>query len=254
MVSISGEKPFESSSDSFDSYKDDLVAVIHLKGNVFEMATDLLLKEAFFGKIRSAYRVPDIKALLILSDDSALGEERYIEFEKSLMESGDNAMKLILEENALCQFIRLLLASDKLIIIGVRGSVIGAFLGSILSADYRIASESSSFSFLDVKHEMLPQGALSYFLPRYIGMTNTKKILFGGSSLTAVKACELGLIDEVVANEIFEKKCIEIAKNMTHIPGGIARLAKRLVKGDLKELEACFQADSRQLKSSSNIM
>lgn len=254
MVRILGEKPFESSSDYFDSYKDDVVGVINLKGDVFGMATNLTLKEAFFGKIRSAYHIPEIKALLILSGESALGEDKYIEFEKALKESGDNNMKLILEENALCQYIRLLLTSEKIIINGIRGSVIGAFLGAILSTDYRIASESVSFSFLDVKHEMLPQGALSYFLPRYIGMPNTKKILFSGSSISAIKACELGLVDEVVRDDGFEKRCVEIARNMSQIPSGVVRLTKRLIKGDLQGLEACFQMDSRQVKNSSTML
>lgn len=254
MIRMSDSVTFESSGSYFDSYRDDVVGVINLKGDVFEMATDLALKEAFFGKIRSAYRLPEIKVLLILSGESALGEERYIEFEKALKGSGDNKMKIFLEENALCQYIRLISSSEKIVISAVRGSVIGAFLGTILSTDYRIASESTLFSFIDVKHEVLPQGALSYFLPRYAGITNTKKMLFSCDSISASKACELGLVDEVMREDGFEKRCVEVASKMSQIPMGIVRLTKRIIKGDLQGLEACFQMDSRQVKNSSTML
>ena len=101
-----------------------------------------------------------------------------------------------------------------------------------------------------MKSLTLPQGALSYFLPRVIGVANTKKLLFCGKPISVDKACEMGLIDEITPENGFERRCIEIARNLAQMPPGIVRLTKRLIKVDIEKLETCFQADSRQIRSS----
>jgi len=199
MARLSENNSFESSSDYFESYVDDMVGIINLKGDVFKMTTDLSLKETYFSRIKLAYHLPEIKVLLILSGTSALGEEKLDQFIRSITESADGKLKLVREENALFDFIRLIYSSNKIVVLGVRGSVIGAFLGAILAADHRVASENTLFSFPSAKQELLSLRALTFFLRQYVGIVKTKNILFGGDSIPASKALELGLVYDVVA-------------------------------------------------------
>jgi enoyl-CoA hydratase/carnithine racemase len=236
--------PFEYSGDLLEAYIDNSVGVINLKNKVFEITTDIALKEAFFSKIRSAHLLPQIKVLLLLSGNSALGEENYARFIQSIVESTDGEMKHFREENALSQFIKLICGFEKIVVSGVRGSVIGSFLGAILSTDHRVASESTVFSFPHIRYETSPQGALAYFLPKYLSMAKAKNILLSGEPLSADKACELGLVDEVVADNIYEKKCIKIAGKMAQIPSSVVGMTKRLMEFDLKGLEAYFKKEA----------
>ncbi len=244
MMRTTEKNSLESSSEFFDFYIDKMVGVLDLKSGVYEIATNLQLKEDFFNKIRLANRLPEIKVLLVLSDRSALGEEGYIQFEKSIRESADKDMQLIREENALSQYIRLVSGSEKIVISGVRGSVIGAFLGAVLSTDYRVASEDTMFSFLHIKYEISPQGALGFFLPRYVGTAKAKKILFNGDPIPAAKAYELGLVDEIIADDVFEEKCLEIAQKLAEVPPHVVALTRHQMRGELGELEAYLKMEA----------
>lgn len=244
MRNISGDKSFESKSDYLESRIDQMVGIIKIKGNVFEMATNLALKEEFFGKIRQAYNIPEITVLLILNGESTLGEDNFIQFDKTVSKSGDSEIKLVREENALIQFIRLMYGSSKIIISGVRGTVVSTFLGAILSADYRIASDNCSFSFLDLKCERFTQGALGFYLPRYIGMLKAKKILLDYDALPAAKAHELGLVDDIVSNDNFENGCFEIAKKLSQVSPGVVTMIKCLLKSNIGELDAYLKRES----------
>jgi enoyl-CoA hydratase/carnithine racemase len=244
MRNIPRENSFESTSDFLETLIDQMVGVIKIKGNVFEMATNLPLKEVFFGKIRQAYNIPEIKVLLILNGESTLGEDNFIQFEKSTNKTSDAEIKLVREENALIQFIRLMHGSDKIVISGVRGTVVSTFLGAILSADYRIASENCSFSFLDLKCERFTQGALGFYLPRYVGMLKAKKILLNYDALPAGKALELGLVDDIVSDDNFENGCIAIAKKLSQVSPGVVTLIKCLLKSDIGELDAYLKRES----------
>ena len=244
MRNIPGNNSFESKSEYLETRLDQMVGIINIKGNVFEMATDLPLKEVFFGKIREAYNLSEIKVLLILNGESTLGEDNFIQFEKTVNKSGDDEIKLIREENALIQFIRLMHGSGKIIISGVRGTVVSTFLGAILSADYRIASENCSFSFLDLKCERFTQGALGYYLPRYTGMMKAKKILLSYDALPATKAHELGLVDDIVSEGNFENECIKIAKKLSLVSPGVVAMIKCLLKSDIGELDNYLKHES----------
>jgi enoyl-CoA hydratase/carnithine racemase len=238
------ENSFESSGDFLEAYIDNSVGVINLKNKVFEITTDIALKEAFFGKIHLAHLLPQIKVVLLLSGNSALGEDNYARFIQSIVESADGEMKHFREENALSQFIRLICGFEKIVVSGVRGSVIGSFLGAILSTDHRVASENTVFSFPHIRYETSPQGALAFFLPKYLNMAKAKKILLSGEPLSAAQACELGLVDEVVADNIYEGKCIEIAGKMAQVPSSVVGMTKRLMEFDLKALEAYFKKEA----------
>jgi len=167
---------------------------------------------------------------------------------KTKMESFNGEISLIREEIALSQFIQLMCGYEKIVVSCVRGSVVGAFLGIILSTDVRIASENTVFSFPHIRYEMPPRGALAFFLPRYVGMARAKRILLSGVSLSAAEAHELGLVDEVVSDGVFEDKCLGIAKKMPRIPPSVVGATKRLMGSDMKNLEICIEMKAKMLE------
>jgi len=235
---------FQSSSDFLDSYIDSGVGIIHLKDEVFEIATSLSLKAALFEKIRLAEESPAINVLLIMSDDSILGEERHSQFLRETAESRDKDGQLSREVNALSQFIQLMYGFEKIVISAVRGSVVGAFLGAILATDFRIASEDTVFSLPCMEYELPPQGALPYFLPRYLGISKAKEILLRGEPIPALYAKELGLLDDVVPNCKYEEACIAFAASLAHLSVKVIGMTKRLLAWDMRGLEAYLQIEN----------
>jgi len=247
MDNISKAESFRSNSDFLDAYIDGTVGVINLKDKIFEIATDLPLKEEFFKKIHLARLIPDIEVLLIMSAESAMGEDEHARFMKSMADSLGGERRLFREENALSQFIQLMCGFEKIVVSGVRGSVVGAFLGAILSTDFRIACETTVFSFPHIKYEMPPQGGLVFFLSRYLGFGKAKRLLLTGESLTAAAAQELGLVDEVIANDVFEKSCVAIAKRISIVPPSVVGMTKRLMECELQVLQTYFRRETELL-------
>lgn len=245
MTQLSEEGPLELAGEYFDFHQDENIAVLRLKGTVFEMATNLALKEKFFEKLKLARRQPDIKVLLIIGGTEALGEDKFNQFRDSIMEENrESTLRLIREENALSQFIRLIYNFEKIVICGVNGSVIGPFLGAILAADCRIAAENTQFAFPHIKYGIVPQGALAYFLPRYAGMARARQILLCGEALSARKAFESGLINELVSEKDFENRCLETARKLSELPASAVGLTKRLLMLDSGELEAYMKKEA----------
>ena len=235
---------FNLSTDFLDSYVKDAVGVIHLKDKVFEMATDISLKEEFFNKVKMAGELSDIKVLLIMNGDSVLGEEKSDQFWKAPVERQDREMLLHRKENALDQFIRLMCSFGKIVVSAVRGSVVDAFLGAILSADFRVASKSTVFTFPFMRYRMPPQGALAYFLPRYVGIAKAKNILFRAQPIQALEASNLELVDRVVPDADFEKHCIEFASELTAPETDIINMTKQLFKCSITEIDAYFKLEA----------
>ena len=236
---------FQSSGDFLDSYVKDGVGVIHLKDKVFEVAADLSLKGALFDKIKLAGEIPEIKVLLIMSDDSILGEEQNSQFWKDIVESQNGDMQLIREVNSLSQYIEMMCSFGKIVVSAVRGSVVGAFLGAILSTDFRVVSENTVFSFPYMQYRMPPQGALPFLLPMYIGIAKAKSILLRAEPIQALKALELGLVDSVVPSADFEQSCLEFAKNLTSLSTNVVGMTKRLFECSMKELTAYFELEAK---------
>ena len=235
---------FESSGDFLDSYVEDGVGVIHLKEKVFQIATDLILKGVLFEKIIHAGAIPEVKVLLIMSDDSILGEERNLQFWREAVESGDGNIQLSREENALAQYIQFMCGYGKIVISAVQGSVVGAFLGAILSTDFRVVSENTVFSFPHMQYRMPPQGALAFFLPRYINVTKAKNILLRAEPILALQALDLGLVDGVFSSAGFERSCLKFAGKLTNLSTDVVGMTKRLFKCSMQELCAYFELEA----------
>ena len=239
---------FQSSGDFLDSYVKDGVGVIHLKDKVFEIATDLSLKGILFDKIKLAGKIPDVRVLLVMSDESILGEEKDSKFWKDTAESYKGDMQLSREEYALAQYIEMMCDYGKIVVSAVRGSVVGAFLGTILSTDFRVVSENTVFSFPYMQYGMPPQGALPFILPMYIGISKAKRILLRAEPIHASEALDLGLVDKVISNTGFEKACLEFACEMTHLAPEVISMTKSLFKCNMKELCAYFEKEAELVK------
>ncbi|MCK4607766.1 MAG: enoyl-CoA hydratase/isomerase family protein [candidate division Zixibacteria bacterium] len=245
MTSNDRSSVFESSGDYLDSYVEDGVGVIHLKDKVFEMATNLSLKAALFEKIKIAEESPVIKVLLVMSDESILGEEKYAQFWTDTVEARDGNQQTSRQVNALAQYIEMMCGYGKIVVSAVRGSVVGAFLGAILSTDFRVVSENTVFSFPHMQYGMPPQGALAFLLPRYIGIAKAKSILLRAEPILASQALDLGLVDNIVSNTGFEKACLEFARELTHLAPEVVGMTKRLFECSMKELHTYFELEAK---------
>ena len=118
---------------------------------------------------------------------------------------------------------------DKPVVVGVRGHAVGGGLGLALSGDVLIAGESTKFISGFFRVGTVPDIGTMYQLPRLIGMARAKNLLFGGASMPAREALELGLVAKVVPDADVEAAAMAEAARLAKGPAEVMGLAKILM-------------------------
>jgi enoyl-CoA hydratase/carnithine racemase len=87
----------------------------------------------------------------------------------------------------------------QILIAAINGLALGGGTELALLCDVRLASDQASFGLPEVKLGILPGAGGTQRLPRLIGTGRAGLMLYTGRTVTAEKALELGLIEEVVS-------------------------------------------------------
>jgi enoyl-CoA hydratase/carnithine racemase len=87
---------------------------------------------------------------------------------------------------------------------------------------------------------LVPDGGSTFTLPRLVGLGHALRFLMTGETVTAERACALGLVDEVKPDAELDAAVSSAAKAIAAAAPGSVRAVKRLVRAD--ELGALEQA------------
>ena len=90
----------------------------------------------------------------------------------------------------------------------VNGTAIGGGTGFISACDIAVASQEAKFGLSEVKIGLVP-AAISPYVIRRIGEARAREYFLTGKRISASKAVEIGLINEVVPGERLEEKVEE---------------------------------------------
>ncbi len=82
-------------------------------------------------------------------------------------------------------------------IAAVNGAAAGLGCDLALACDFIIAAEDAAFSMSFVKRGLVSDGGGMYFLPRRVGLSRAKEMVFTGRSVDAKEALAIGLADRV---------------------------------------------------------
>lgn len=91
----------------------------------------------------------------------------------------------------------LLLNMPKPTIAAVNGAASGLGADTALACDFIMASPSASFTWSYILRGLIPDGGGMYFLPRRIGLTKAKELIFSGRRVMAEEAISLGIADRL---------------------------------------------------------
>lgn len=92
-------------------------------------------------------------------------------------------------------------AAYKPVVAAIQGYALGGGLEVALGCHYRIATASAKIGLPEVKLGILPGAGGTQRLPRLVGAEPALKIIVGGEDVSACKASDLGIIDELVKDE-----------------------------------------------------
>jgi enoyl-CoA hydratase len=100
------------------------------------------------------------------------------------------------------------------VIAAVNGFALGGGCELAMSCDLRIASEKAKAGQPEVKLGIIPGFGGTQRLPRIIGRSAAKYLIFTAEIISAARGLELGLFNEVVAPEQLLPRCLEIARTI----------------------------------------
>jgi enoyl-CoA hydratase/carnithine racemase len=116
------------------------------------------------------------------------------------------------------------------VIAAINGLALGGGLELALSCDLRIAGESAKLGAPEVNYGLMPAYGGTQRLPRLIGPTKAKELIFTGAMIPAAEALKIGLISKTVP----AGQELRAARDLAHT---IAQRAPKAVQAAKKAIE-----------------
>jgi enoyl-CoA hydratase/carnithine racemase len=119
-------------------------------------------------------------------------------------------------------------------IAAVNGYALGGGLELALACDFRICAEDSRFGLPEVLLGVIPGGGGTQRLPRLIGSSRAKELIFTGRQVRAEEALSIGLVNRAVAPDDVLETALTWAAELAAGAVVAQSLAKSAVDGGLE--------------------
>ncbi|ANQ51264.1 enoyl-CoA hydratase/isomerase family protein [Flammeovirga sp. MY04] len=117
------------------------------------------------------------------------------------------------DSNQLKELFYLIYTFPKIIISQIHGAAIAGGCGLATLCDFAFASDSTKFSYSEVKIGFIP-AIVSIFLTRKIGEGKALQLLLSGQIIKAKQALDYGLINGITEEELLEEEVLSFAKKL----------------------------------------
>lgn len=138
--------------------------------------------------------------------------------------------------------------SPKPVVAAINGPAAGGGYGLALSCDLRIATPDARFQPAYSRLGIVPDGGLTYFLPRMVGHGHAQRIILRDDVVKSEEALRLGLVDRIVPATELPSAAIQDCRKLADQPPESFRLAKELLAHSvLGELDAQLDRERRRI-------
>ncbi len=135
---------------------------------------------------------------------------------------------------------------DKPVIAAISGLALGGGLELALACDLRVASESALFGQPEINLGIIPGAGGTQRLPRIVGITKAKEMLFTGDMIDAREAYRIGLVNKVVPVDGLEEEVMKMAEKIASKPSMAIRTTKTVLNTGLNmDLESSLRFESQ---------
>jgi enoyl-CoA hydratase/carnithine racemase len=111
----------------------------------------------------------------------------------------------------------------------VRGHAYGAGLQLALACDFRIFAEGTKVGLLETRYGLLPDMGATVRLPRIVGESRARQLILLGDVIDAAEALQIGLANQVVADQDLDSAAAELAGRLASQPPLAVRGARRAI-------------------------
>lgn len=118
---------------------------------------------------------------------------------------------------------------NKPVIAAVSGVAFGGGCELALACDFRIAADNAKFAFPETGLGIIPGGGGTQRLPRLVGATKAKELIFLGDIIDAVTAERIGLVNKVVPADALMEEAMKMANKLAEKPLVAIQMAKAAI-------------------------
>ncbi len=118
----------------------------------------------------------------------------------------------------------------KPVIAAINGYALGGGLELAMAADFRIASEAAMLGQPEINLGFIPGAGGTQRLPRLVGRSKAKELIYTGDMIPASEALKMGLVDKVVPPERLEQEARALAMKLAEKPPLALMAAKYAVQ------------------------
>jgi enoyl-CoA hydratase/carnithine racemase len=120
------------------------------------------------------------------------------------------------------------------VIAAINGAAFGGGLELALAADIRLAADSAVMGLTETRLAIIPGGGGTQRLPRLIGRSKAKELIFTGRRIDAAEALSMGLVNRVCPPDRLEAETMKLAVDITRAGPIAVRQAKFAIDAGLE--------------------
>jgi enoyl-CoA hydratase/carnithine racemase len=134
----------------------------------------------------------------------------------------------------------------KPVVAAVNGVAVGGGLDLALACDFRVGADTSRYGSVYVNIGFAPDAGATFLLPRIVGMTRAKDLIYTGRIIDAAEASAIGLVSSVVPGSELPAAAGELAARLAAGPSVAIGLAKENIQEHwTASLESALANESR---------
>ena len=207
------------------------VATLTLNRPEVRNAIDDAMRAELIAALDQVSRDPEIKALVLTGNGKAFcagGDIRSMQ-RRAQAPAGEIAFNGWSRQQRTHQAVAMLHALPKPTIAAVNGAATGLGADLAMCCDFVVVSETASMAWTYVLRGLIPDGGGMYFLPRRVGLTLAKELIFTGRKVDAPEALKLGIASRVSPPDTLLAEAQAWASELGKGSGAALALAKSIL-------------------------
>ena len=132
------------------------------------------------------------------------------------------------------------------IVTAVNGPAVGIGLSLALMGDLILAARSAYFLLSFTRIGLVPDGGLTWLLPRAIGVARARELALLAEALPAEKALEWGLINRLLPDEQLLEEALALAGRLADGPASLPLTRALFQDREAHEAQLAREADAQQ--------
>ena len=183
------------------------------------LTQDMVLE---LGEAIEACKRPDVRAVLLTGTGGAFCSGADVKNFVEILETGGpeglHDHITTLAEALHTKVVLGLRRLEKPVVAGINGVAAGAGFSLMLGCDLRVAASSARFLMAYANIGATADGGSTYLLPRLVGAGRAMEIYLASQPISAQAALEMGLVNQVVDDEVLHRHVMETAVRLAQGP------------------------------------